>query len=144
MADLLPCFDSYANITSYTAQAENTWHAPAGNFSSKADFPSVQKEPDQCPLHCPCCLHHGSRMWQRGQHVPTSARVSCSMLELWGSRRPGFFPDPLVSTSLSNKAFCLPLNMLRIMKLNVIPVNSVLLGRCTGQSNCQISSVFCE
>lgn len=131
MEDLLPWFDSYANITSYTTQAENTWQSPAGDFSSMADFLSVQKEPDQYPLHCPCCLQHGSRMWQRGQHVPATARVSCSMLELWGSRSPGSFPDPLVWTGLSDKAFCLPLNMLRILKLNAIPVNSILQGGCT-------------
>lgn len=139
MADLLPWFDSYANITSYSAQAENTRQSPAGNFSSMADFLCVQKEPDQCPLHCPCCLHHGSRMWQTGQHVPATAWVCCSMLELWGSRSPGFSPDPLVSTGLSNKAFCLTLKHVENSEAECHPCKLYFTyGMHTSQNHCQI------
>jgi len=132
VTDLLPCFDSYANITSCTARAENTWQSPAEDFSSMADFLSVQKAPGWCPSRCPCCLWHGSRTWQRGCGDPATARVTCSMLELWGCRRLGVFPDPLVSRGLQNKAPCLPLNVLGILKLNAIaiPVSSVSCVGC--------------
>lgn len=67
-------------------------------------------------------------MWQRGQHVPAAAQVQHAGNV--GKQGAGFFPDPLVSTGLSNKAFCLPLNMLGILRLNAIPANSILHGGC--------------
>lgn len=108
-------------------EAENIWQSPAGDFSSMGDVLSMEKGPGRCPSHCPCCLQCRSRTWQKGRGAPATAQVNCSVLELWGSRRLGLFPDPPVLPGLQNKAPCLPLNILGISKLNAfaIPISSI-------------------
>lgn len=95
MTDLLPCFDSYANVMPCTAQAGNTWQPPAGDFPPVADFPGIQEKAGQCPSHCSFCLPHGMG-WGRGSGCPVIEPLLCLVQHGRAvvKRKDGFLPKP--------------------------------------------------
>lgn len=122
------CQYHIVHCTSRKYMAVSCW-----GFFQRGRFPKCAEGAWSMPILLPLTPPVREQDVAGGWGVPATAPVSRSMPELWGSRRLGFFPDPLVSPGFQNKGPCLALNILRILKLNALalPTSSISHTGCT-------------